>query len=251
MIRYWSLTLIALSLLLIFTNVHSLVRNNLSVNLNKAVASNSLNHDRRLLMLEKVLSRNDVQGDHLKLIANSEHAGRTLTDDFLSSIPEYSEFEPGRQFLINPDFAFGLIGWGQYNSSWTIDTNENRHSQVVSYAHHEVTPSSLFQTLKLPSGECFVFSILGEVIREDDTPTYWGYWELYDDQDNPIGNSALASIGDQPWQTRYEVFCLPGGEENALVKVTIAPVNIYGDATVRLGSVRLHILQERDIEQHK
>lgn len=155
---------------------------------------------------------------------------------------EFFYLQVGEQLLVNPEFYQGPLGWIQYNSDWVMTEFEGipSDSDVIMYDRSGAGHSTISQILNLASGHCYLLTSLGSVLRDDEISSFWHYWETYDAVGRPEGNYVSAELSNQKWMQRYGVFCLPFSSFDQ--KVTISPINVYGDAKVFLGNTRLYKL---------
>jgi hypothetical protein len=165
---------------------------------------------------------------------------------YLETHSIFQDYAPGRQLLNNPAFAMGRAHWTQYNSLWHVLEQDaaSRKPAWVSLVHEGQGHASLSQTVTLHPGRCYLFSATGAAERFDDTPTFWFYWETYDENDLPSGQSLQPGRGAQPWEDRFDIFCLPANNRVS-EKITVAPVVVYGVATIYLADARLYELQKQ------
>lgn len=207
---------------------------------NRAIQLPHLDFQARLMALDTVAQK---LPDKWSAFANQESIQLMAAATFLHQSSDYADKEPGPQLLNNPDFNHDLAGWVQYNSHWHRSaTNQPPNDETtVAFAQNGEGHSSLSQTLQLENDACYLFSVTASVERRDDIPTYWFYLETYDETGKPNGQSLERFSGSQNWAHRFAPFCLPGSS-GTTTKVTVAPVNLYGDATVYLGAVRLYRL---------
>ncbi|MBK8905698.1 MAG: hypothetical protein IPM53_31235 [Anaerolineaceae bacterium] len=232
----------------IFTQVfNSNIRRNIDVlHLNRSLGDPRLDLEKRIDIL-KILA--DSTSFPQKLVAAQEVEAYQKAVTHLQQEGMHLSYSPGIQLLYNPEFDPGFQHWIQYNSSWSLSTEPvgDGRSMAV-YSRTGAGQSSLSQSLSLTTGECYLFTVQAAVVREDSIPTYWLYWETYSEDNIPTGKSILSTVGSQPWTTYADIFCLPQ-TSNAVERVTLAPVNLYGDATVYIGSARLYLLNSAEIEQ--
>lgn len=219
------------------------VHNLTAVQVNRSLAHPYLPAEKRLQALASVFQKTKPEDNHLVAVAALEYAHLQAAIAFLQQLNDYNVFEPGMQLLHNPDFTNSLAGWVEYNSRWQIFSPNlpTDDLTMVTYSRAGEGHASLSQTLQLESGACYLFSLTGSVERRDNTPTYWFYLETYDDAGKPTGQSLERKTGSQDWAQLFAPFCLPGAP-GTTTKITVAPVNLYGDATVHLGSARLYQL---------
>lgn len=211
-----------------------LAQNKTAVAINRAIAHPNLPLTHRTQLL-----------DHPSAALELAHLQQAAA--YLQQHSLYHNFEPGPQLLYNPDFMHDLTGWTQYNAAWqTAPTAVANDPHVLTYGRQGEGHGSLSQTLALHHGRCYLFMLTGAVDRQDSTPTLWFYLESYDAHNQPHGQTLQRADGSQPWQTRFAPFCLTDNQLNP-DKITVAPVNLYGDATVQLGSARLYQLNPKAI----
>lgn len=229
--------LIALLLLprLYQTAVSRVLSNHTAVALNRAIAHPHLSHPQRQQLLQQAAINPVWQHT-----AVAEQAHRQQAATYLQTSTDYQLFELGRQLLYNPDFMHELTGWVSYRATWQTAVAPN-DPHIVQYSRQGDGHGSLSQPLSLSHGRCYLFMLTGAVQRHDTTPTLWFYLETYDAHNQPTGQALARTVGSQPWQTQFAPFCLTDAS-HPTDKMTVAPVNLYGDATVQLGSARLYEL---------
>lgn len=225
--------------------------NQIIVGVNKAIGLSDLDYETRVNYFIKA----DTALSSLLLLENNtlhtidievEKAALFQAKEFLDTSENYAYYEPTVQLLNNPEFNNGKAGWTEYSSSWQnqIKTMLGEHNSILTYSREGIGHSSISQILFLKSGQCYLFSVVGTVERYDEIPTIWLYWETYD-TGKPVGNSLISSPAEQPWQRRNGVFCL-SPSNTSIQKIVVAPINIYGTATVYLDSARLYELRKRN-----
>lgn len=220
---------------------HSIHINRAAIFLNRAV-----NHP-ALRMEARTITFHAIAQEEWSIMPSLEKTHFLAAADYLARTSDYTGYEPGPQLLHNPDFVNGLIGWVQYNSHWQLfaPNTLSEDTTIVTYSRQGEGHASLSQSLELENGDCYLFSVTGSVERRDNTPTYWFYLEMYDETGKPMGQSLKRMTGSQKWAQLFTPFCLPG-LPGTTTKVTVAPVNLYGDAAVNLGSTRLYQLLPTD-----
>ncbi|MCB8980443.1 MAG: hypothetical protein H6657_23780 [Ardenticatenaceae bacterium] len=241
--------IIAIICYAIFSQTVSLnaIHNINAVTFNRGLGDPRLGLEERLAMLT-ALTDSSI-GATQKVIAAQEVAAYQEAVTHLQQKNLHLVYEVGTQLLYNPEFNLGLNNWIQHNSSWQLSsTTQVSDSFVAEHSRGGEGHSSLSQTLALTTGRCYLFVTQAAVTRADSIPSYWLYWETYSPDNSPMGNSLLSNIGTQPWTTYADVFCLPQAN-NEKERVTVAPVNLYGNATAYVGSVRLYLLNS--IEQER
>lgn len=243
-----SIVLISIVLLLSRVDIvnEALFLNQAAIFFNRAIGHPTLDYPTRVAILKKAsaLISKEIEQPHIADNANREAIEIMQAYEYLNQ-NEYGQFVPGAQLLNNPEFLNGTIGWVEYASNWESVSQEKQllaDAAIVTFTRTGEGHSSISQTFQLIPGQCYLFSAVAEVNRIDDTPTFWFYWETYE-MGKPKGHYIIKDIGSQIWGKRFGVFCLPKSDLDK-VKVTIAPLNLYGDVAVRLGSVRLYVLQD-------
>lgn len=202
----------------------------------EATTRHGLNYYTRQTWLEQA---NKLASDpQMNRMSTLEQQDRTQSLQFLQSDELYAHLFPGRQLLVNPDFENGVLGWIEYHSDWQVVAGEEGKTAVFSRSGDG--HSTLSQLVELQSGTCYLFSATGKTERTDNTATIWLYWETYENG-RPQGHTLLKGHDNKAWEHLFGVFCLPHGTER-IVKVNVAPVNLYGNVTATVGSIRLYEL---------
>ena len=220
-------------------------KNQIAIQLNRGLGDSRLTFKERMDLLT-LLDQNESLQLEFKNIVEQEIVAYNQAIIFLKQGDYETMYKLGIQLLQNPEFNNGTINWTQYNSAWSLSSKPLQNDDfVISYSRQGEGHSSLSQTTSLPTGNCFLFMVHASVTREDAIPSNWLYWETYNKDNEPIGKHNVSIYGSQPWAMYADIFCLPKSS-NEFEKVTVAPINIYGNATIHLGSSRLYLLSTVD-----
>ena len=226
--------------------VDSIIRNWANYLFVHAVAHPRIDYDTRLEFFDKAnaIYNNLKLNQDTRIFAPSVEKERLLAvKEFLVQQSEFVYLVPGRQMLDNPDFINGMDDWIQYNSNWQTEELNiiGRRGNTAVFSRQGDGHSSLSQQLLLMPGHCYLFSVVGKTKRHDDIRTLWLYWDTYNDEGKPQGNMIIHGHDNKDWTTLYGVFCLDESDKDREL-INIAPVNIYGDVTSYIDSVRLYEL---------
>lgn len=226
--------------------------NQITVRINNTIGHPDLEYERRIKSFNEVqaILERPLEKTFPLLAENlaAEYEAIVQAKEFLDASEYNLSYEPTIQLLSNPDFDYDKIGWIEYSSVWQSQqiVAAGKDRSVVSFSREGEGHSSISQILSLKSGQCYLWSVTGFVTREDQISTFWLYWETYE-TGQPNGNNLISNTGEQPLQRYNGVFCL-NQDEAYFQRVVVAPVSIYGNATVFLDSARLYelrILNER------
>lgn len=217
-------------------------QNNLfAIQLNKAYGSPGLVWQEREKIYSRLLNSDTSPNNSLLSLINPKSELIALSEaiDFLQI--SQLNFTLGRQVIHNPNFSQAMAGWNLFRSDWITIENPSQPEKFISHFHQSSLNGHINQTLFLPANRCYLFFVEGSIERYDKVQNVWLYWETYD-KGNPQGNNLFSEHGSEFWNRRFGIFCLEESMENQQ-KVTVAPINIYGNAEVNLSTARIYELQ--------
>lgn len=226
-----------------FIKIESLQNNLFAIQLNKAYGSPELSWQERMKIYSQLLNvSSNSKNDSLTLI-NPQSELVALSNAIVFLQLNQLNFNPGKQLIYNPNFSHSMTGWTLFRSDWEITDAPNQSGRVISHLHKSSVNGHINQTLFLSTNRCYLFIVEGAIERYDYVKNIWLYWETYE-KGNPRGNNLLSGHGSESWKERFGIFCLDQDIENQQ-KVTVAPINIYGNAQVELSAARIYELQRR------